>query len=378
MTVRNIFSAVVVAAAVMVAGAAIPGVSHSGTRRSDTPEKGVWDFAPVPVWSFDHTGADTLGRIAEPRVSGDGRLYFHDFDRHISYILDENGALVSTFARAGEGPGYVSRYINCFTLDAGVVVGSMDKLHFFDKNGLFIKSVPNNIFESFPLVFTGGDVMYTAPGALVNLPGGKAAIRRIDTASGEAKIMHEYTLAEDERINFGGVIIGLIPQIKMDYDTQNGNLFFGRSDSYEIMAADKDGKITGSFGLDRERKPVTEDELRLHFAGSGIPADRAEKIIPLLPRKLTYFHRIQVIDGLVYVFTVDALKSGIGRQDVDIFSSEGEYLYRGKIVMPGNDRYKNLDQMALSKGFLHAILTDEGGASRVVKYRVSMPGGKSR
>ncbi len=350
------------------AGAASPGAADPAK-----PLKGEWSFSPAAVWSFDRAGADTLKRPGEPRVSRDGKLYFHDFDRHLSYIVGEKGELLGTFAGMGDGPGLVSRYVNCFTSDNRVIVGSMDKLHFYDPSGRFISSTPNNIFESFPLVFTSDDVFFTAPGALANLPGGKASIRKVNVTSGETKPIHEFTMAADEQIAFGGVILGLIPQIDMAYDSKGGRLYFARNDRYEILVSDLDGKMISSFGLPKERIQVTEEELKRHMAGAGIPADRVEKIVPMLPKKLTYFHRIQVIDGLVYVFTVDAFEAAIGTQYVDIFSPDGAYLYRGKIVLPEGDRYKNFDAMVLSNGFLHAILADEDGGRRVVKYKVSMP-----
>lgn len=370
-------AAILAAAAVVVwvgmAGAACAGAASPGAADPAKPLKGEWDFAPVAVWSIDRAGADTLMRPGEPRVSRDGKLYFHDFGRQLSYIVGEKGELLGTFAGMGDGPGLVSRYVNCFTSDNRVIVGSMDKLHFYDSEGRFISSTPNNIFESFPLVFTSDDVFFTAPGALANLPGGKASIRRVNVTSGETKPIHEFTMGADEQIAFGGVILGVIPQIDMAYDSKGGRLFFARNDRYEIFVSDLDGKIIRSFGLPKERVPVTEDDLKHHMLGAGIPADRVEKIVPMLPKKLTYFHRIQVIDGLAYVFTVDAFEPAIGKQYVDIFSPDGTYLYRGKIVLPEGDRYKNFDAMVLSNGFLHAILADDGGACRVTKYKVSMP-----
>ncbi|MCU0640310.1 MAG: hypothetical protein MUF59_10660, partial [Candidatus Krumholzibacteria bacterium] len=205
MKLRKICLMASAALALASVAVAVPVSSLSGGTRSGTPAKGVWDFAPVAVWSFDLAGNDTLRHVAEPRVSDEGRLYFHDFDRHLSYILDENGTLVGRFAQAGEGPGEVSRYVNCFTSGGRVIVGSMNKLYFFDRDGLFIKSIPNNIFESFPLAFDGDEVMYAGPGALVNLPDGRAAVRKVDIASGQAVIIHEFTMGVDERINFGGV-----------------------------------------------------------------------------------------------------------------------------------------------------------------------------
>ena len=100
-----------------MAGAACAGAATPGTSDSVKPLKGEWNFAPAAVWSIDRAGADTLMRPAEPRVSRDGKLYYHDFDRHLSYIVGEKGELLGTFAGMGDGPGLVSRYVNCFTSD---------------------------------------------------------------------------------------------------------------------------------------------------------------------------------------------------------------------------------------------------------------------
>ncbi len=253
----------------VVAAAAALCVGMAAAADPAKPLKGEWNFAPAAVWSIDRAGADTLMRPGEPRVSRDGKLYFHDFDRHLSYIVGEKGELLGTFAGMGEGPGLVSRYVNCFTSDGRVIVGAMDKLHFYDSEGRFISSTPNNIFASFPLVFTSDDVFFTGPGALANLPDGKASIRRVNVTSGETKPIHEFTMGPDEQVKFGGVILGVIPQIDMAYDPQGGRLYFARNDRYEIFVSDLDGKIVDSFGLPKERVPVTEDDLKHHLLGAG-------------------------------------------------------------------------------------------------------------
>ena len=76
------------------------------------PVKGVWDFQPEKVWEVGEAGGMALRQPAEPRVSDDGRLYFHDFGLKISFILDERGRTVGRFAEPGTGPGKVSRYMN--------------------------------------------------------------------------------------------------------------------------------------------------------------------------------------------------------------------------------------------------------------------------
>ena len=54
-----------------------------------------WAFEMEKVWELQQIGEDELLRPGEPRVADDGTLYCHDFERHLSYIIDGDGNAVS-------------------------------------------------------------------------------------------------------------------------------------------------------------------------------------------------------------------------------------------------------------------------------------------
>ena len=70
-------------------------------RESEISAPREWAFEMEKVWEIQQIGEDELLRPAEPRVADDGTLYFHDFERHLSYIIDGDGKPVSTFAPRG-------------------------------------------------------------------------------------------------------------------------------------------------------------------------------------------------------------------------------------------------------------------------------------
>ena len=112
-------------------------VLFADVRNDDKPIKGEWDFRPQKVWEVDKVDDVPFERPSELRASQDEKLYFHNFDRGVSYVFDKDGKLVNSFAKQGTAPSEVSRYINCFLAGDKVVVGSPDKLHFFSEQGLF-------------------------------------------------------------------------------------------------------------------------------------------------------------------------------------------------------------------------------------------------
>jgi len=127
-----------------------------------TNEHSTWNFNQQKVWNIDKAGNEDFGRPGEPRIGNKGILYLRDFDKKFSYIFDAEGALLKKFAYEGENND-ISRYINCFTFGENVVIGAMDKLHFYTSDGELIKSVPNNIFMRFPQAFLNKSEFLVAP-----------------------------------------------------------------------------------------------------------------------------------------------------------------------------------------------------------------------
>ncbi|MBW2638269.1 MAG: hypothetical protein JRC86_12270, partial [Deltaproteobacteria bacterium] len=305
----------------------------------------------------------------------DGTLYYHDFERHLSYIIDGDGKLVSTFAPRGRDEGEVPFYINCFPAGDYVVICAPDKLHFFTRQGQFVKAVPNNLFVRFPLAFKNENEFWVAPGALGDAPGGLAVVTHVNLASGEETNVHEFALSDEEKKpTGGGVIVGLTPQAKMGFDRQSDRVYFGKNSDTVIYRLAGDGGKVESFSFTGARQSVSETDKRNHFAKFNIPEERVALMIGALPDQMAYYNRIQVVDGLVYMFSAESIGHAQTGQVANVFSPDGRHLYYGRIqVEEGWHIYSTPENLQLAHGFIYAVQENDVGDKKIVKYRIVLP-----
>lgn len=342
---------------------------------SSKPEKGTWNFNQQKVWEIEKAGNEDFGRPGEPRIGHNGILYLRDFDKKFSYIFNAKGALQKKFAYQGEN-NEVSMYLNCFTFDKNVVIGAMDKLHFYTSKGELIKSVANNIFASFPLAFMNQSEYLVGPGALAGLPAGIAEITKINLESGTEEKFAEIKLSDDEKaLPPGGVIVGLVPQLLAAYDQKNDRIYFCKNSEYKIFVADTDGKIINSFGRELERIDVSLDARKEHmkFFLKDMPDETVTRIAKGLPGKLTYFHNILINNGFLYVFRMTKLDIKYTQQEIDIYSLDGEFLYTGTIQFENGLSLNNVNNVQIRGNSVYAILSDENGKRKIVKYKIDIP-----
>jgi hypothetical protein len=343
-------------------------------RESDMSATREWAFEMEKVWEIQQIGEDEFLRPAEPRVADDGTLYFHDFERHLSYIIDGDGKLVSTFAPRGSGEGEVPFYINCFPADDYVVICAMDAFHIFTRQGRFIKAVPNNLFVRFPLAFKNENEFWVAPGALGDAPGSLAVVTYVNLASGEETTVHEFERFDVEKKPTGGaVVVGLTPQIKMGYDRQSDRFYFGKNSDTVIYRVAGDGGKVDSFSFTGARQPVSETDKRNHFAKFNVPEERVAMIIGALPDQMAYYNRIQVVDGLVYLFSAESIGDAQSAQDVNVYSPDGRHLYYGRIQVEEGWHISGPDNLQLTHGFIYAVQKNDAGDKKIVKYRIVLP-----
>ncbi len=364
---RNVKLSLLFAALVVIAcWGCVFGADKSAPRE--------WTFEMVKVWEIQQIGEDKLLRPAEPRVAEDGTLYFRDFERKLSYIIDDGGKLVSTFAAQGSDSGQVPFYFNCFPAGDNVAVCAPDKIHFFTKQGRFVKAVPNNLFVRFPLAFKNENEFWVAPGALGDAPGGQAVVTHVDLASGKETTVHEFTLSDEEKKpSGGGVVIGLTPQAAMCFDRQRNLICFGKNSETVIHWLPASGGTGGSFSFTGTRQPVSEADKRSHFARFGIPEERVALMIKALPAQMTYYHRIKVVDGLVYLFSAESFGDTQTGQLVNVFSPDGQRLYYGRIKVEEGWRIANPDNLQLGHGFVYAAQENDAGEKKIVKYKIALP-----
>jgi hypothetical protein len=352
-------------------------VVFADAKNEDKPLKGKWDFRLQKVWEIDSVNETPFERPSELRASQDEKLYFHDFDRGMSYVFDREGKLINSFAKQGAGPGEVSRYLNCFLAGDKVVVGSPDKLHFFSGTGSFLQSIPNNLFERFPLIFVNENEFLYSSRIVDDSAETRDRIIRTNIETGEETVFDELAMTPGEKQAQGGmslVILGLTPQIKIGCDQNSQKFYFGRSDDYTIYVSDAAGKKLYSFSLDRERKRVTDEDKRKHFEKSQIPKDRIDAIIPSLPETLTHFMRIQVVEGLIFVYSTESLQRQQNKIAIDIFSPDGKYMYRTNLQF-GDETplYTHVEKVIIRGTHCYALLEDESGKRIFAKYKISLP-----
>jgi hypothetical protein len=340
-----------------------------------TSKENIWNFNQQKVWEIDKAGSEDFGRPGEPRIGNKDILYVHDFDKKFSYIFDAQGQMLKKFAYEGENQE-VSRYINCFTFDEYVVIGTMDALLFYSDDGKLIKSVPNNIFMRFPLTFINKTEYLVAPGALSGLSTETAEITKVNSESGKDEKFAEVKLSEKEKaLPPGGVVVGLTPQILAAYDDINKRIYYCKNSEYKIYVADLKGNIQNSFGKDLEPIKVSLDARKEHlrFFLKDLPEEKITTMAEGLPGELAYFHNIQINHGFLYVFRMTEFSRKYTEQEIDIYSLDGEFLYTGTIRFENGLSLKNVNNIQIKGNSLYALLLNEEGKSRIVKYELDIP-----
>jgi hypothetical protein len=343
----------------------------------DKPLHGRWDFAPQRLWQVTELQGQTMEVPAELRVMADGTLFLRDFPRGLSFVLDADGKFIRAVAPKGEQPGELSHYVNCFPSPGQMAISAMDALHFFDRKGNFIEALPNNIFADFPGVFLTDREFLSSSGPVYSSASGAMEIQRIRLDKGQSEVFTTISTEgapEPPPPNLAIALRGVTPHIEMAFDQELGLVYLGRSDRYAIQVLDLEGKLQLTFGIDRKPLPLTQEAKQAQFADVDLPAEQKQSLVDGLPDVLTYYRRIQVVGDLVFVMAT----TGIGRQptqvQIDIFSLDGEYLYRAPITFTGNEHiFGSPENLVIHRNSFYVSLEDSEGGKRLARYQIRLP-----
>ncbi len=350
------------------------------TLAPDEPQAGTWDFQPQQGWEIASVDGQPLQRPAEIRLAADGTIFLHDFGAHVSYIFAPDGRFIRSFAPRGDGPGEVSRYLNCFTSLNRVVVGTPEHLHFFSRDGAFIEKAVNNLFVRFPLFFVSDQEFLSGPGSLQLSTGSEVQILRIDPVNGSEEVFVSLPVVSqpsaepaDGRPAPAVVVQGLTPVLVGAHDPGCGQILYARSDEYAITVADAEGRTLRIFGLDRQPRAVTEAQKRACLDSASLPEDILELIIAALPDEMSHLSGIQVNGGLIYVAAVTGLSRRPTGLDYDIFAPDGTYLYRARIELPDGKHIFGTNNAVIHRNALHVILEDDSEHRSLARYDLTLP-----
>jgi hypothetical protein len=350
--------------------------------KSDKPHRREWDLQLRKVWEIDRAGDDVFGKPFSLTATEDGILYVYDAANNINYIFDQGGNFIRAFARSGQGPGEVTGQELTHYVDGEVYIYASNGINVFTKDGAYIRTVKEEGERLEPRIFLNKDEFISAPKTAVFLPDGKGQIIRKNIKTGEETVISDFSV-QDWGIAQAGenvvdiVAIGFSPLMILGY---GGNrLYWGMSTSYRINITDLDGTKINSFFLKRKGRTVSDNFKKRYFGNPNIPAEITDRIADSFPNEISFFHRIEVHGGLVYVFVPDVdLESKMAKlKQIDIFSPEGEYLYRAHITFE-KDRhplFSPLNNLIIQNGYLYAVLMDEKDSVLIAKYKIALPNG---
>jgi hypothetical protein len=357
-------------------------LSQAAVVNPDKPRKGEWDFKLKKVWEIDRAGDDLLGRPFSLTATEDGILYVHDAANRINYIFDKDGNFIRAFARRGQGPGEVIGQELTHYVNGQVYIPAQNGINLFTKDGVYIQTVNRQGGPLNVRVFLNRDEIISAPKTAAFLPDGKGKIIRKNIKTGNETVISEFSI-QDWGITQSGenvvdiVAIGFSPLMILGY--AENRLYWGMNTSYMINVTDLSGKKINSFSLKRKSKIVSDKFKKKYFESSGLPGEMLNQITESLPNKISFFYRIEIHNGLVYVFVPDLdLNSKTAKlKQIDIFSSEGEYLYRAYIKFEKNRHhlFSPLNNLVIQNGHLYAVLMDEEDKVLVAKYKIALPNG---
>jgi len=343
----------------------------------DKPAKGEYVFPLEPVWQADGAGDTPFGNVVSIPVSEAGFVYCRDLKNKEYYIFDNDGKFTGKFGARGEGPGEVKNIGggNVFVVGDKVLIQDIDKIIFYTREGKFIRSVLNSRDSRPAAEFLNEDEFISAPTNILRVNDSKAQMKYVNLKTGQEKVITDFTLfkggaIQRENVRAAAVIPTITPV--MVVGRQGDNLYFGMNDKYEIYITDIDGKEHGGFSLNRKRTAVSlkqkEDEMLKLIKGLA-PDDLARQLAKTLPNEETYFANIVSHNDLLYLYRSHFVPGS--QQQIDIFSSEGKYLYRGFVKV--EEGLTIAAGPTIQNNCIYMVLEDREGEITLNKYNTVLP-----
>jgi len=361
----------------------IGSLAFSQVMNPDKPEKGRWDLQMKKIWEIEGTGTDVFGAIQEIDITEDGKVYVLDAKNFRIFIFNEDGKFISAFGKRGEGPGEIRNLqmgAQLFSVGNRIIVVDRGRIHYFTREGKFIKTglYP---FQTKPQAFASENLFISAPSTIDNQRDPEAKVKLYNLTDKTEKIIATFkpykkaTVSEktgENQVTIAIVIGDITPLMLVRY--HDGKIYQGMTNQYRIQIVDLEGKPIKGFGIEnRKPKKISgqyKKELREQF--NDVPEDMAKKIIDGLPETASYFYNLFVDkNGTIYVIVSNP--ESRSRKSIDIFSSQGKYLYKSEMQVENGMTINNITLWGNS---LYIAQEDEDGEQTVTKYSINLPGKK--
>ena len=361
----------------------IPLWAGTEVKNPDRPLNGEWDFKPEHVWTINNAGDEPLALPAALLVSDDGTVYVNDPKSRKNYMFNKDRQFIKSFARRGEGPGEVRNQGPFFLVNDKIIIPEWGRVHYFSKNGDYIESKAFTGVQRMPVFFLDENEFVLVSAVPQDEPDGIGEITAQNLQSSKMTVIKKFPMFMGGTAGSGEnelhiLFNGLSPIMVVGYDPVQKKIYYGNSDSYLIYVTDLKGNQLNSFSFSVQRKKskVPADIKKERFEGlyKSFPKDVIDQLYKSVPDEATFFNRIDIVNGLVYVF-VPYVVPTTPQQEVDIFSLDGKYLYRGVIRVGGdlNIVFSVFKNLIIKNNHLYVVVEDKDGIRKVAKYKVVLP-----
>jgi hypothetical protein len=286
---------------------------------------------------------------------------------------DKDGKYLQTIGRKGEGPGEFQRPSRTYLApDGKLFVNELRKLHMFDENLTFEKSVilKSSLF-SFGVTNEGHIMGYmrsrTDEGATID-------IALINLEGTRTKTIASYP-DQSVTIQRGNIMIGGTPPYSSGlffYPVDENSGIYGFSADYKLFVTDASGKIIRRIEKDERLQPTSKDEEneyikerwdRQRDRGGTLSEGDIRKLSSFAEYKPFYTNIIMDDEGCLFL---PKPKSIIHPEDYtyfDFFNRQGYYLYRIKI--------SDVTPRVIKKNCIYTFGTDsDTGYYEVKRFRI--------
>lgn len=311
-------------------------------------------------------------RVWDIEVDEKGNIYVLDSKECRIQKYDRDGNYLQTIGRKGQGPGEFERASRMVLDSKGrIYVNEFRKIHIFDENGEFKRSI--NIGSSISSYMITKDGNILGHSRSFSEEGRTFDIILIDSEGKKLKTIASFT-DQSGFMRKGNISIGMsLPfGARLYFCPLSEELgIYGYSSEYKLFVINSSGEVSYIIEKDEPRQAVTQKEKR------KLIKDRVERqrgslklsegeIRKLLnfPKYKAFYTQIITDDkGRIYVRKMKPVSSNDKTRSYEIFSQEGYYLHKLKIY--------NIFPNIIKNGFIYTSKSDsDTGYYKVKRYRI--------
>jgi hypothetical protein len=294
-----------------------------------------------------------LAEIRSVTVNSQGVIYILDWKDVNVKVFGPEGKHLTTFGKAGQGPGEFDRplSVQCLATDE-IVVSCPSRLSFFGPKGDLRREIPSGglvlmdtRLDSSGDIF-GFDYVMEATG------GGNYELCKFDSALKKLSVVETSPLPNVARDGFDP----FFPVLRWAM-LPGDQMVCGYAAKPELSIHDVNGRLIRKILMDVESIPIAEQDIKERTAGT--PPDIIKNM--KVPKYYPSFRYIVADDeGKIYVLSWERPPGRKGYY-FDVFDAEGKYIVRSVIPVIGP---------YIRRGFLYASEETSDGYPVLKRYKI--------